>query len=108
MQVNSLVCSIPPSMDSTVCQDCKAEYRRPSDLLNSRRRQWRPLTKLKNVLDVSMTVDVLLQVVMPPLLHSAQLKPDVHITDLESTSDNEDEDDEVRLRVLHALPHALP
>ena len=33
---------------------------------------------------------------MPPLLHSAQLKPDVHITDLESTSDNEDEDDEVR------------
>ncbi len=36
------------------------------------------------------------QVVMPPLLHSAQLKPDVHITDLESTSDNEDEDDEVR------------
>ena len=37
------------------------------------------------------------QVVMPPLLHSAQLKPDVHITDLESTSDNEDEDDEVRI-----------
>ena len=36
------------------------------------------------------------QVVMPPLLHSAQLKPDVHITDLESTSDNEDDDDEVR------------
>ena len=36
---------------------------------------------------------------MPPLLHSAQLKPDVHITDLESTSDNEDEDDEARLPV---------
>ena len=38
---------------------------------------------------------VAVQVVMPPLLHSAQLKPDVHITDLESTSDNEDDDEEV-------------
>ena len=34
------------------------------------------------------------QIVMPPLLHSAQLKPDVHITDLEGESDGEEDDDE--------------
>ena len=31
---------------------------------------------------------------MPPLLKSAQLKPDVHITDLDNNSDNEEEEDE--------------
>ena len=44
------------------------------------------------------------QIVMPPLLRSAQLKPDVHITDLESTSDAEQDDDEV----CHKSPALLP
>ena len=39
-----------------------------------------------------------LQVVMPPLLKSAQLKPDVQVTDLEDgPGEDEDEDDEVEV-----------
>lgn len=36
-----------------------------------------------------------LGIVMPPLLHSAQLKPDVRVTDADSDDDDDDNDEDV-------------
>lgn len=41
-----------------------------------------------------------LGIVMPPLLHSAQLKPDVRVTEADSDDDDDDNDEDVRTRSL--------
>ena len=51
-----------------------------------------------------------LGIVMPPLLHSAQLKPDVRVTEADSDDDEDDNDEDVRclppakfMHVMHCV-----
>lgn len=48
-----------------------------------------------------------LGVVMPSLLRSAQLKPDVNVADASSDDEDEDDDDEVRSTRKQASPECL-
>lgn len=49
-----------------------------------------------------------MSVVMPPLLQSAQLKPDVTITSADSDNDIEDSDDERSAHFLYLEVHLIP
>lgn len=48
-----------------------------------------------------------LGIVMPPLLHSAELKPDVRVTDADSDDDDDDNDEDVSNTSFLLLRHLL-